>query len=1001
MKNKKLISTKFQYLSFVLALIILFSSVYLLAVELGAYADVATAKTADTVQASNVYVNDLTSDSNSVYLPSYDTEVITNSNLTKPNVTEFGAQDKSYYPSFTNKLSNADFDDAKKTAILAENQKMLEDVKAWYNEGTLQDNLQKHISADGQFSNAKGNYDDAPRIEKVITINNVTTPRKRSLGVFAPAGEVLTITIDESLVGKLTVNIGYPYGDSDIGSAKFDRWPNDRMARFFLSFELKSTVNYIGSPLGGMVTLNGVSTALGNFSITVSGGIDMPNYKLGVSTKEDWQNILAAPAPYVWLLTPHQYFVMPKEYIKDIEDPYQAMLWWHKSSMISMYSMAREETGHFLTPVISIFDSYVFIGEGVATVWAFYTNAPNSWCKGVLDYNNLMSNGSWGAIHEYNHHHQAHAYDSVEWGVGGITEITNNVLNALSYILLTDVAATRSENKILGVWSGVSDPYCNYRMLANTSSSKNTYEAFDTSKLFGFVDMMHTFGVEKFIDFLRAMYGYGEVDGYNGTNLNEDNYLTTMDGFTLFASLFFKTNFVDYFTDVWHFEISKDVIKQIKKQHFNNYFSVTNLYSSGIKGVETGRAYKVSAEEPTVLKLDEFTLCSTDNYKLTNVSKPQNGKLTKNGDGTYTYTPDKDFTQDSFDLTYKVKVGGKSYKRTLVVRLTSDNASEAETKSYPTCVDFRNKFLNRFYSDVIKYIPSEAKCLDNNGNDVKTVGGANIGAMFDGNTSTGFHTAWQGGVTAYPHNYYFTFDEETNFNRINFKFQDNGTKGYYAIGEYEIYTSEDGVEYKLLSSGKNEETNFSVQFDSFVKTKYVKLVVKSNASGKNFTNITEIEFAQGIDMGTNYNVYASDDAVFNYEDNSQWTTVTGNYMNSKAKHTDSGKVSFYMTGTDFMLYSTNAESKITIDGKAYTIKENRSNYSPSFIIDGLSNKKHLVVIEGNDMTLDMIKISTVSRKSKSAVNWAGLGIAIGIGLLFAGTATAVVGVEMEDRKKSA
>ena len=84
------------------------------------------------------------------------------------------------------------------------------------------------------------------------------------------------------------------------------------------------------------------------------------------------------------------------------------MLWWHKVSMISMYAMGREDTAHFMTPVITTYDSYVFIGEGVATVWSFYTHAPNTWCHGALDYNNLMSNGAWGDIHEYNHHHQSH-----------------------------------------------------------------------------------------------------------------------------------------------------------------------------------------------------------------------------------------------------------------------------------------------------------------------------------------------------------------------------------------------------------------------------------------------------------------------------------------------------------------------------------------------------------------------------------------------------------------
>ena len=1057
--------------------------------------------------------NDDAADENgsTLNMPMYDSEVITKSNLKKPKVKTFGEHEASYYPSYTNQIS--EFDNAKKTEILAENAKMLADTRAWFAEGTLRQNLKKHVSADGQFSNAKGSYDKAPRIEKEITINSKMESRKYSLGVFAPGGEVLTVTIDESLVGKVTVNIGYPYnGECDISAGYFGRWQNDRMAQFYLEFPLTQTVTEIGSPLGGMVTINGINGA-GNFKITVSGGVDMPSYKLGASTKKDWQNILNAPGPYVWLLTPLQYFVMPKVEIMDIEDPYLALLWWHKASMISMYAMGREDTS-FLTPVISIFDSYVYIGEGVAKVWAYVTNAPKYWCHAILDYNSLMySAGAWGAIHEFNHHYQSHGYYHTEWGVGYHDEMTNNVLSAASYILLTDIATTRSESNILGGWNAVSDPYSNYKRLLNTSNSTSNYAQMDSNQLFGHVDLMHTFGAEKFIEFLRAMYGYEEVEGYNGGTLLEGGtrYLTEQDGFALFASLYYKTDFVDYFTNVWHFNISQSVINQIKSHSFDPYFSITNLYSAGIKGLETGRAYKVNPNKATVFKFNEYTLASTDNYTLKSVSAPQHGKLTQIGDGTYNYVPDAGFNQDSFDLVYEVTIGGKTYTRTLVVKLSANynyietvtynadaskrglsvqeaidqfandnnvlesgtannfssstpngdnlthfkstvvfpftksvtflvygddkallkignktayttayignldaakqqeankltvsvkagvplkieaycfntggggslqlkystdngatyqdipssycygfNATKAEIEAsktewnvYPAYADFTNKYLNTWYTtNSLRVMASTIECLDNNGEPVKLVDGADINAIIDGDLSTNCHTAWRGQTTAYPHNYYITFAEKASFNEIKFSFLND------AFADYEIYTSEDGVDYKLLNEGTNTKTgttSFSVIFDKSVTTKYIKLVVKSQVEGKAFYNLREIEFLQSLNMGT-YNAFSSANALLNY--NKKWKVVSGNYVNTKAKYTKSGKVKFYIKGTDLMLYSTNAESKIKIDGVTYTIKENRSDYSPSFIIDGLSDGIHLIEINANDMTIDLIK----------------------------------------------
>ena len=1157
MKKQKWFSAIYKVACLALVAVLLFSAAQICIAEFDEYASVAIAKSTK----NKKQFNDLTSGSNELYLPNYDTEVITKT-FNKPNVTTFGDHEASYYPSYTNQIT--DFNDAKKATILAENQKILADTKAWFANGTLQYNLKKHVSADGQFSNANGNYDDAPRIEKVVTVNSKITARKRSLGVFAPAGEVITITIDESLVGKLTVNIGYPYeGECEIYSGNFDRWHNDRMAQFYLEFKLTEAVTYIGSPLGGMITLNSVDSSLGNFDITISGGVNMPDYKLGVSTKEDWQNILAAPGPYVWLLTPYQYFVMPKVEISDIEDPYNAMLWWHKASMISMYSMAREDTNHFYTPVISIYDSYVYIGEGVAKVWAFVTNAPKYWCHGMLDYDNLMSSGAWGAIHEYNHHHQSHAYNSAEWGVGGHDEVTNNVINAISYILLTDIAATRSETNVLNNWGAVTDPYCNYRRFYNASNNNTTYEGFDTNKLFGYVDLMHSFGAEKFMQYLRAMYGYGEVEGYDGASLNESGYLTTQDGFTLFTSLFYKTDFVDYFTKVWHFNISNETVQKIKSYGFDEYVTINNLYSVGLQGVETGRAYKINAGTTTVLKLDEFTLSSAESYKLEKVTKPKHGKLTDNKDGTYSYTPNKNFSEDSFNLVYKVTLNGKTYTKTLVVKLTAnynyvervtyngdntqrglsveeaiaqyekddnilskgtvnnftatvangDNlthfraavafpftnkkvtfmvygddkaylkigdstaftasnignidvakecetnkitvsvkagkplqidaycfntggagslqlkysvdggetyqdipasycyaysaskkdvsmASQSETNVYTAPVDFRNKYMNKWYSNSISFTVAEAKCLDDDGNEVRTVNGADINAMFDGNTSTGFHTAWQGTKTAYPHNYYITFAEEAYFNRINFFFGNNGTKGYYSFGEYEIYASSDGVTYNLIKEGKNEETHFNVQFDTAISAKYVKIVVKSNAAGLAFTNVTEIQFVQSLDLGEEYNVYNADNTSLKYVRKSKWSMVYGNYLNSNAMRAQKGKIRFSLRGTDLMLYSTNAQSTIKIDGKTYTIKANSSEYSPSFIISGLSNRRHRVEIQGNDMALDMIKTTGTISRDNSAGTAVGVTFAVVTVVGGAGLACADIFI-FQKRKKNA
>lgn len=1055
-----------------------------------------------------------------VSLPNYDTEeVLGTVNRVAPDT--FGDYPKEYYPSYTNPLSKSEFTDERKLSIYNENMSIINSTNENIQNGTFAKNLKKHNSADSQFFG--GVPDDAPRIVKRVTINH-KIPRRHTLGVFAPAGEVLTVTIDEGLVGKgLSVIVGYPYAENNVANTGyFPQMANNKMPYMYLEFKLTSTETKIGSPFGGMVVLSNIPGGIGeDFDITISGGVNALSYKFGVSTKQDWKNILASPTPFIWVMTPYIYHVVPRVYVTSIDDPYDALMFWYKSSMLSFYTIAREDS---TLPIISVYDSYVPVGGAVAFVGAYFCILPMDWSAGLFDYKQIMTReNNWGALHEFNHHNQSYnIYSASSWGAGGSNgEVTNNVLNALSYILFTDIALYRRDTSTPGwAWAVCSDPYYNYKKLLYETGKVSTFDSLSTNILFAYVDLIHTFGAAKFVDFIRAMYGKGEGYGEKSLMGFNNGEILKEDGFTVFASKFFKTDFTDYFTNVWHFNLDPSTVEEIKSYNYDEYFTLNNVYSSGVKGVETGRAYRVLLGVENVLNFKEYTLSNADSFKVSKIGKCKYGTLKDNGDGTYTYKSDSgvDFKEEVFDVEYEVELNGKTYKRTLVFRfvpefnyikkvtysapegrsldirealgLLSDdtklseeqasnltdvkdgytvtyfrtnlmfsesktltfmvygddktflkiNGEEAFTNSYnetlqnaintttnkitvdvtadepflveaycyntggrgrfyfkysedgetyidvpvsncyvdsvtremidyqnqnmykvyPAFVDISKNYLNNFYEDksyVSDYIES-IKCLDNDGNEVYQTPDTSINYMFDGDKNTSYHTAYQGRVTPFPHNYYIEFSEKQSFNQIDFYFHySHAGEGYYIMKDFDLYFSDDGVEYELFYSGTNSVRNCFLKLDKTINTKYIKLVIKNNGANQIFTCIDEIEFSKSIDYAAqNYNFYGSSDENLIYQ--GDWKTVSGNnFVNGNAASSNGGSLEFFLYGSDITIYGINKNSVIYIDDIAYKINESVDVSTPCIIIDGLSGGRHRVRIESQEFVLNAIKTS--------------------------------------------
>ena len=355
-----------------------------------------------------------------------------------PQVT--GLYDISRYPI---PLINQVPDEATFELIKAENKTIMDKVEEDIKNGTLT----KHKAADGQFYGTVP--DDALGVEKKIYINT-NVKGTHSLASYVPAGEIATVALnDEALKyakqGKIKISVGMTMVNAD-GYAH-NHGTENRMPYLGKTFSISEKETKVGTPFGGMVFIE-IAESIpsgANIEVDIKGVVDTPYYDLGKTTAEEWQVAKDAPGIFAEIRTPYLRFILPAKFIRNIEDPYKAAVFWTNVAALSSNAMGLEKR---TTPMTLTFDQYITAGLAYASVGAWTCNLPPEWAKDAFNYDGLMKNGNWGLIHEINHHYQRrYSGYSDEWGLGDdFTEITNNALSAASYILYTNIAASRGEN---------------------------------------------------------------------------------------------------------------------------------------------------------------------------------------------------------------------------------------------------------------------------------------------------------------------------------------------------------------------------------------------------------------------------------------------------------------------------------------------------------------------------------------------------------------------------
>ena len=501
--------------------------------------------------------------------------------------------------------------------------------------------LYKHTASVGMYGGDVS--DDEPGVIKQVTMR----PRGYSgygvTGIYAPAGEVIKIEIskeDMDATGGIVIHIGqalYNGQANNIWTAKnqMNRMPvilntmavNKNTAT--LDEEKGVYTAYVGSFLGGPLYIRNTTVT---FTATISGGVNYSHFILGYTTPEEFEKNAKSSAPYfdleVW-----SYGVLhsgPKSQANGLtyDDLYKAAILWEKVSLVT--------TTNSLQGIVFIYDPFVAAGAAVAFPGRRSVNCPAGWMRGSLNYNAIVTSGSWGNFHEYHHNFQG-------YGVGNGGEVTNNGMTLVSYALFTKISSSRSASNYgaagLGGWNRyTSAPWALSQVMSGSPENGRQGLAL-------YATLLHNFGADNYIQakVQQQRGGYGQ--SYAG-------YLRAWQEVTHYDMSY-------YFNDL----LGAGLGSQYSNPDYPMFVPVSTVYQTGrgikvgnnIDYVETMQPYVIPYGSDFTIDLRKYdapngqyaqgSIVLPDGFEFTvkNITQPENGgKITDNGDGTYTYTPNKD-----------------------------------------------------------------------------------------------------------------------------------------------------------------------------------------------------------------------------------------------------------------------------------------------------------------------------------------------------------------------
>ncbi|MDE5765578.1 MAG: M60 family metallopeptidase, partial [Clostridia bacterium] len=510
--------------------------------------------------------------------------------------------------------------------------------------------LYKHTAAQGMYMEGYTKndvtYEISDNAERVVKQVNM---KQRGYGygitgLYAPAGEVVKVELsgkDMNATGGITVHIGQALYNGQANNIWASKNQMQRFPYLLTTLQLnKETCDYdeatdtwtgyIGSFIGGPIYIRNNEP---DFTAKISGGVEYLHFILGYTTEAEYNRLKkTSRVPMydleVWdrgvLFSGPRYYAEPFSY----EDIYKAAVLWDKVASVTTTN------SNCNTGIVFLFDPFVAAGAAVAFPGRSSVNCPAGWMPQTLNYEGLVTSGSWGNFHEYHHNFQ-------NYGVGYTGEVTNNGLNLVSYSLFTKISSKRGMGSYggqgLGGWNNYTSATWATQRMNNGLLNDDDATGYGLAV---YATLLHNLGQDAYV----------KTRGASGSAYYDKWATVTHQDMTYYAG------------KVSAYGGAYTPSDAVKNANYPLFVPVSSVYQTGRSYLYDGEKRDIKTMQPYVIPYGkEFTvdlrpytapngqyasgsvvIGNGFTYKIKDVTQPSNGKLEKTDtEGVYTYTPDK------------------------------------------------------------------------------------------------------------------------------------------------------------------------------------------------------------------------------------------------------------------------------------------------------------------------------------------------------------------------